>query len=577
MRDDHAAVGVRAGRRLWRAGVAAVAVSLAVAGCAGVPTSGPVVYDSPPQAQVGSEVGVAPLPPSADASPSLVVEGFLHAMSVYQPDYAVARQYLTPAASKNWDPGAKVEVYTSDDYPVTQVDNDVVLSARLVGTLDAGGRYQASSGKVLQDFKLVRDAKNQWRISNPPTGLLISTYLFTADYVSVDLHYLSADSSVMVPDVRWLPSGDNQVLRALQLQVAGPGGWIKPLVSFASGVEVLGVATSGGLATVSLGGTATSLDATGQKAVLAELVLAAVQFSGVTRVEVTVGGVPWAMGGAAVTFTPSDFSSWAPVAAVSPEVFAVSGGQVDDVTPTTSAPHLTAVTPGIRNPKAIAVSSATQEVAALVQAKAGQAIETASIGGKDAPTTLRRAPALVAPQYSRDGELWTVEPSGLATLQVFGAKAPLKVSLADPPPGTVVSLAVSPDGTRLAVALKQEQGYELGLLRVSRSNQTVTLDGWRTVPLPDTAPLVDVAWSGPTQLLVLAGDAQAGTSVLRITQDGARSSYVGPNVDTPLVELAASPGALALVRSQTGMVYRFDADFTWPLWLSDAQAVAFAQ
>ena len=89
---------------------ALVAVAL-LAGCATVPTSGPVDRHTPQATGVNSGVRIDPLPPADGASPLLVVEGFLHAMSVYQPDYAVARQYLTPSASAAWHPESGVQVY----------------------------------------------------------------------------------------------------------------------------------------------------------------------------------------------------------------------------------------------------------------------------------------------------------------------------------------------------------------------------------------------------------------------------------------------------------------------------------
>lgn len=70
--------------------IAALAVLLT--GCASVPTTGPVAHHTPQAVSVDGGVRVDPLPPSEGASPLLIVEGFLHAMSTYQPDYAVARQ-----------------------------------------------------------------------------------------------------------------------------------------------------------------------------------------------------------------------------------------------------------------------------------------------------------------------------------------------------------------------------------------------------------------------------------------------------------------------------------------------------
>ena len=576
-------------QRIWRGLLAAVAV-VALAGCVGVPTSGIVTYHTPGQTRVESEVGVAPLPPSDGANPSLIVEGFLHAMSVYQPGYAVARQYLAPSVREKWDPGAGVRVYTSDEYPVTQVvDDDVLLSARLVGTLDAGGQYQAASGKVLQDFKLVSE-DGQWRISNPPEGLLISSSLFATDYVGVDLHYLSADKTVMVPDVRWIPGGDDQLLRTLQRQVSGPGDWVKPLVSFVEGVEVTGVTTVGGIATVGLGGTAGTLGTDDRRAVLAGIVFTATQFTEVSQVEARVDSASWTLPGHPGTaFATSDFADWAPGAG-NASLFVIKDGQVQEAD---SSSQLKPVADGLREPQpdktgktdtpglsgAFAVSGTRKQAAVVMTAKGGDTIQTASLAGGDEPVVVRQGKSFVRPAYSRTGELWTAQRAGLSTLEVIDARGePLKVSVPKTPAGTLVALRLSPDGARVAVALSGPGGPELGLLRVQRVEGELRLDGWHPIAFSDAQPLIDVAWSKPAELLVLVGDpGQGTTSVLRTSQDGARSAYIGPSADTDLAELAAAPGSSAVARSALGTVYRFDADFTWPQWLLDIRGVAFAE
>ncbi|MFZ0531104.1 MAG: hypothetical protein WAL91_11290, partial [Propionicimonas sp.] len=134
-----------------------VALILALSGCATVPTAGPVVHHSQQAAGVNSGVQVDPLPPTAGASQLLVVEGFLHAMSTYQPDYRIARQYLTEAASANWHPESGVQVYT-DGYPPAEYGQTVMLVAPLIGAIDSSGSYEVASGQLRHDFELVRDA-----------------------------------------------------------------------------------------------------------------------------------------------------------------------------------------------------------------------------------------------------------------------------------------------------------------------------------------------------------------------------------------------------------------------------------
>lgn len=97
------------------------------------------------------------------------MEGFLHAMATYQPGYSVARQFLTPEASGEWNPDTGVEVY-SGGYPPQVSDSGVVLTAPLIGTVDTRGSFTPATTQYHHDFGLVRDAEGQWRISRPPRG-----------------------------------------------------------------------------------------------------------------------------------------------------------------------------------------------------------------------------------------------------------------------------------------------------------------------------------------------------------------------------------------------------------------------
>ncbi|MFJ2115034.1 hypothetical protein ACIOEX_24585, partial [Streptomyces sp. NPDC087850] len=86
--------------------VSAVPAALAVllAGCASIPDSGDVepVKASP---QGESQVRVYAVPPRDKAQPDEIVDGFLEAMTSDDPDFAMARKYLTKNASAFWQPG----------------------------------------------------------------------------------------------------------------------------------------------------------------------------------------------------------------------------------------------------------------------------------------------------------------------------------------------------------------------------------------------------------------------------------------------------------------------------------------
>ena len=85
---------------------------LVMAGCSSVPTSGPIEEVEGQQARgCPSCVNVEVLPPAPDDKPRQIVEGFLRATSYYQPNYSVAKQFLTPMAAEKWSPDTGVSIY----------------------------------------------------------------------------------------------------------------------------------------------------------------------------------------------------------------------------------------------------------------------------------------------------------------------------------------------------------------------------------------------------------------------------------------------------------------------------------
>ena len=73
-----------------------------LAGCARIPTSGPVGKSSEGSAGNVSAPVFLPAAPQPGALPETIIDYFYRAGSGYEDDYAVARQYLTQASSVSW-------------------------------------------------------------------------------------------------------------------------------------------------------------------------------------------------------------------------------------------------------------------------------------------------------------------------------------------------------------------------------------------------------------------------------------------------------------------------------------------
>ena len=88
-----------------------VASLLGAAGCVNVPTSGPIEKVEGQQQGCQNCVNVEVAPPAPGDEPRQIVEGYLRATSNYQPNYSVARQFLTRMAAEKWSPEGGVSIY----------------------------------------------------------------------------------------------------------------------------------------------------------------------------------------------------------------------------------------------------------------------------------------------------------------------------------------------------------------------------------------------------------------------------------------------------------------------------------
>ena len=265
--------GVRMRARAWR--VAAVVAAVAsVAGCVGMPNSGPPGSATAVQASTVPDLntGLFAAAPTPGAQPWEIVQGFLTASASYPID-AVALAYL---ASKKWDPAWSVTVFSTFNVPHHADIRSAGKHGGKRATVDfrgpvqaafnATGQYVSAKDQVQKAgayaFQLVQ-VNGQWRISNPPDYRIIPAWEFPLAYKAEDLYYFAPAASVLVPDSIFVPLGTSpeQLVKTLVTALADDPQtpWLQQGVAvtkFPRGTKVLGVTLDGPAATVNLGGTA---------------------------------------------------------------------------------------------------------------------------------------------------------------------------------------------------------------------------------------------------------------------------------------------------------------------------------
>ncbi|MEV5418456.1 LpqB family beta-propeller domain-containing protein [Streptomyces albogriseolus] len=225
-----------------------------LAGCASMPDSGDLRgVESTPRKD--TQVRVYAMPPSDDATPAQIVQGFLEALTSDDADYKTARQYLTPEASKYWRPEQSTTVLS--DGPGARADREpredsTALTYTLTGTkfatVDAQQAYAPASGQYSELVRLVKDDKSgQWRIDAVPQGVVMGKSDFQRNYASFNKYYFASNVDVngsslpmAVADPVYVRRHVDPTTRMVRSLISGPTSWLDPVVrsSFPTGTQL---------------------------------------------------------------------------------------------------------------------------------------------------------------------------------------------------------------------------------------------------------------------------------------------------------------------------------------------------
>lgn len=554
------------GGRFGQVGALAVTAALGLGGCAGVPSSSPARISDPmpanarpPERLTQSFVVVKP---ERDDSPRDVVAKFITAQANPERSHGVARQFLSPRALESWDDGASVRVIDAAPY-VRSVspDNDVAMAAHQVGTVSNNGSYRPEEGPYSYTFHLVR-VGGQWRIDNPPRGVLVSVGDFQNVYRQYNLYYLDQTEKHVIPDLRYFASTStssttSQATHFLRLLQQAPSPALGAAVrsELVGGVQLVGnvVQNDDKVLRVYLTGLGVRGDSV-RSAAVAQIVWTLSQLA-TSGVEIFDDGQPLDLRGVTQPTQQSDWQSFDPDALpVNTGTYFLREGALytgDGVRAHGPAGQ------GEYSLSSIAVSlagdsSPTPQLAG-VSTNGGQS--TLYIGQLGGPLTVRlRAHTVVSPTWDNVvDELWTVRDGRVVRVPRRGQPAPVDFQSMDSL-GSVRVLRLSRDGTRVAV-VAGDPG-QLYVARVVRDNGQVAVQGPVDVA-PSLTDVDDVSWESATTLMILASGPGDDRMLRTVSVDGAvvknetRSGLPGPPVS-----VATAPNLPAIVESDGSLWQR---------------------
>jgi hypothetical protein len=549
--------------------LAPLALALALAGCAGVPDHSSVhtgnalpVGNAEPDAQIRVLVH----PPPAGAKPEDIVAGFLVASAGSEAEHAIARTYLTAAAGRSWQPNVRALVY--DDAAsgplvarVRGAARIVVLNAPELASVGRDGGYSnaAPNARITADFRLVREA-GQWRISNPPPGLLLTTLDFGRSLHAQSEYFLNRDLSVLVPDTVFSPvTGPGLSTALIRALVRGPTAWLAPAVRTAipAGTTLLGTVPvdDRGTATVNLSRQALDSTPAQRQQMSAQIVWTLRNVSGFNRMRLLVDGNPFDVPSAGSTQSRDAWPTYDPDAlSTSAQGFYRSAGRVVGVNANDGQPAGTFA----RGPSALADIALSPDLAfgaGLRRVGTRTTIYAGSLAVVARPVYSASA-NFTAPSWDVSGELWTVQLSPAPQVLVIRPAAPV---LRVPAPGldglVVRELRVSRDGTRVAVVANSGTGSELLIGRVSTtSDGALRLDGFRA-PDSTLANVSHVTWADANTVLVLGQATGSSPIPWLVDVDGASPGPLTTNGLTSYDAVAGAPGQPVLAEAG-GEVYQ---------------------
>lgn len=565
--------------------VLAAAAVLALGACSAIPVEGPVNEGDGDVDPIEPFQPIAQGPGATD-DPAAIVTGFLTAAaSGVASDFTVARQFLTDEAASTWDPAARTVVYDSGAVAPEWDESGsfVTYEVPVAAEVDESGRFTDRADETVEriEFAMEQDAEGQWRISELADGVVISEANFVSFFRAVQLVFATPDLTTATPELRWLPRVNAATAAAREL-IEGPSTWLADAVvtgfPAAAALAVESVVVSGGVATVDL--TAQSAGTPEERALANEqLRLTLGSLPEVTDVDVRIGGLPIADDAAvtlekapvpepeAVVLSGDRLGLWDGDTLLVPEAGGGVGADAGGVTVAYDASRVAFVVDGV----GVQVTDVLAEgVSALVapDAAAGDpepAVATTVIAGTD----------LVAPSFDRFGALWTVAGAG-GPLQVVTADGE-SIALGEDwlASRAVESLAVSRDGSRIAVLSRAGGQASLEVAAIVRD-----ADGRPTgvgEPLGVGAGVgagVDIAWTDTLTVAVLGEPVDGTASPLWLTTVGGRTTALVTLRDAVSVTARSGESSLVVVGADGTVEER--AGTSWSMVLEDVEDLSYA-
>lgn len=549
--------------RVRPAVVGLVAAALALAGCATVPDVGPIheIAGTGPSPE-SAPFDFSPAGPRSGASRQEIADGFLTAMLATPVNTFVARSFLTTQSASSWAPDKGTIIFDSRSLAVH--GDRVTVTMENPRRLDAQGRWMGASRQRQVSLDLVKE-KGEWRISDPPNALMISTSHFQARFQQYSIYFFDPSGHVLVPEPVFVPWGVQAATRLVTALLLGPPPGLEraertyfpPTTDLDVSVPVI----ANGVADVPLIASAGSLSGAALQRATAQIAWTLRQVPGVSKVRLTVGGQPLDLPGMDEGIDVSSWRSFSPaVSWATTDLYGLRGSSVVRVSGVkVSSAGLGPLPPGGRY---VSVGLDLGGQAAAVVDGGSRVYEVAS--REQRPKLLYQGHDVLRPSWDIHDNVWIYDRADPDSVRIFPPQGSSQVVPLGLPAGFVAdSVSLSRDGSRYLL------GGSGGVwaVRVDRS-QNGRVEGFtapsRILRAGPGEAVTSLAWQSPTQVAgVLVGSGTQRLLAL-FSVDGSMPAGDTSAMPSGVTTVAAEPDGAGVIYSASGSrLYQRNTQGSW--------------
>lgn len=556
----------------------ALALACTAGGCAIVPTNGtpvPAKEESTSNPLSQPYVRIIASAPKPGGQPQEIVDGFRAAMaSVDDPDWKIARQYLTSEALATWHPEAGVTVYDQSGQSSTPGEDEaperraiISLRGTVVATIDPDGRYSdLQPSGIERDIPFgITKVGTEWRISSPPPGLLLSSADVQRAYRTFDLYYPDVSRRWLVADQVTVPidPSKSQAETLVRRLLKGPGRSLRGAVA-----NVLPVGTR--LIRVAPDGDSVIVDFTSEMGSLIDpdrLRAASAQLAWTLRqlvpgpIQIRVNGEP--LTGVSQSIKWGSYPSFNPATQAGGQAaYFMRAGVLHRISPEANHPAVEGApgrTTGFTSP-AVSGFESEAKVAALADHGGLQVAEMAA-GSRWTEWLHGAKGTLTPPSWDRYGFVWTTENKE-NDLRVWAVKDGNPTRVAVPSELAVAhvsKLRVSRDGARVAMIVDSGDGPEVkvGAIMRNEDGRIERVDEiQKVIEAKEDQTIPDIAWKDGQRLVVLSGTKNGRVYTVYSITSGRSEA---PKSAAPLTTISAAGDSILGSSAKGGEVLSWDS------------------